>query len=68
MSSELIEDLQSRLAFQEDTLTELNRIVANQDRQIAGLLTAVKSLAEKLDGMVYEREHQGSANEVPPHY
>ncbi|WP_020209364.1 SlyX family protein [Gilvimarinus chinensis] len=65
-----IEDLQSRLAFQEDTLNELSEIVARQDRQIDALTEALTRLVKKLDDMAYEAE-QGStapATEVPPHY
>ncbi len=65
-----IEDLQSRLAFQEDTLNELSEIVARQDRQIDALTEALTRLVKKLDDMAYEAEQGGGApaTEVPPHY
>ncbi|UTF60898.1 SlyX family protein [Gilvimarinus sp. DA14] len=69
MSTE-IEDLQSRLAFQEDTLSELNAIVARQDRQIEALTDALTRLAKKLDDMAYDAQQSTAtaASEVPPHY
>lgn len=70
MSQQDIEDLQSRLAFQEDTLAELNGIVARQDRQLSELTQAFTALVKKLDDMQYERERSGAApaDERPPHY
>ena len=69
MSQQDIEEIQSRLAFQEDTLAELNNVVARQDRQIQELVAALKSVAQKYDDLMFEREQsQGGADEKPPHY
>lgn len=69
MSYPEIDDIQSRLAFQEDTLAELNAVIARQDRQIQELAAALKSLAKKYDDLVFEREQsQGLLDEKPPHY
>ncbi|MDO6746069.1 SlyX family protein [Gilvimarinus sp. 1_MG-2023] len=67
--SQEIEDIQSRMAFQEDTLSELNDVVARQDRQLQALMAALKSLAQKYDDLMFEREQsQGAVDEKPPHY
>ncbi|MDO3386310.1 SlyX family protein [Gilvimarinus sp. SDUM040013] len=69
MSNSEIQELQSRLAYQEDTLAQLNTMVARQDRQIQELVAALKSVAQKYDDLMFEREQsQGVVDEKPPHY
>jgi SlyX protein len=66
--NELIE-LQSRLSFQEDTISELNLIVARQDRQLQVLAKQMRELASKFDDAMFAREQGGArADERPPHY
>lgn len=65
---ELIE-LQSRMSFQEDTINELNLIVARQDRQLQALAAQLGSVSKKFDDAMYAREQGGgAADERPPHY
>ncbi|MDQ2075346.1 SlyX family protein [Marinimicrobium sp. ABcell2] len=60
-------ELQSRLAFQEDTLNELNGVVVEQATQIDQLRQQLRSLAEQYQDL---RHHQGAEGEdqPPPHY
>jgi len=63
-------DLQTRAAFQEDTLQQLNRVVASQDQQIRELQQQLKLLAKRFDDSLFAQE-QGtstSVDERPPHY
>lgn len=75
MSTDSIEDLQARLesleskvAFQEDTIDQLNEEITNMNMQYAVVTRQVKLLAEKL------KENKGSAvasmseETPPPHY
>lgn len=69
-SSEIIEDLQSRLAFQEDAIDHLNQAMASQadridilQQQIRYLHDQLKQLGERQDGGV-----DTVLNEIPPHY
>lgn len=66
---ELIE-LQTRVAFQEDTLAQLNQVVAKQDQEIINLQHQLRLLAKRLDDALYMQE-QGAeklVDERPPHY
>lgn len=61
-------DLQTRFAFQEDTLMALNDVVADQARHIEQLQMLLRQLQQSLQ----ELREQSSAGEVldvpPPHY
>lgn len=65
-----LEDLESRLAFQDDLIESLNEIVARQDRELARLELRVKSLGGKLEELSEVAAAPGSSqgHEVPPHY
>ncbi|MEM7708181.1 MAG: SlyX family protein [Pseudomonadota bacterium] len=67
-SDELV-DLQSRVAFQENTLNQLDAVVVTQQKQIDKLERAVAVLAQRLgsleqtSGLV-----DGADDQPPPHY
>lgn len=63
-------DLQTRIAYQEDMLAELNQIVTRQDAEILTLKQQVRQLAKRLDDFL---TNPGQAMvdpgaERPPHY
>lgn len=61
-------DLETRLAYQEATLQDLNRIVAEQGQQIERLERVCRELAARIARGV-DAVHKGSVeDEVPPHY
>lgn len=60
-------DLQSQLAFQEDTLAALNEVVTRQQQQIENLNELVNSQKAQLDS-IQSGEGEGVSQEVPPHY
>lgn len=65
--SNKVEDLESRLAFQEDTLETLNKVVIEQQKEIEKLNSYVRFLKDKIATV----EHSISTpdNEAPPpHY
>ena len=64
--SERIDALESRLAFQDDTIETLNKTVTEQWSKIDALTRQLAALGERLQ----EAESQVSrpANEPPPHY
>ncbi|BFM12399.1 SlyX family protein [Simiduia litorea] len=76
MSDDLVEQLQGRIdelemrqAFQEDTLTELNAILARQDAEILKLIAQVRSLSDKHLDLQYRIDQGGDvSNDRPPHY
>lgn len=65
-----LQELESRLAFQDDLIESLNEIVARQDRDIARLETRVKALADKVNELGEAGDVPGfeAGQEVPPHY
>lgn len=65
-------ELQTRFAFQEDTLQALNEVIARQQQQIDALSRELKLHRDKLLELTdaqAERMMQGEAiDERPPHY
>jgi SlyX protein len=63
-------ELETRLAFQEDLLEQLDRVVGAQDRSLALLQEQVRRMAEKMSDVEYALEQGGgrTGNEKPPHY
>jgi SlyX protein len=66
---ERLDDLESRVAFQDDLIERLNEVVARQDREIVALLRRVSALEQRL-AELDETSVAGAAggHEVPPHY
>ena len=68
--SDLI-DLQTRIAYQEDIINQLNQVVTKQSSDITQLQQQLRLLAKRLDEMAYEHA-QGTvepvSDERPPHY
>ncbi len=68
-NSEQLVDLQSRVAFQENTLNQIDAVVVSQQQQIDKLERAVAVLAQRLgsleqvSGLV-----DGTDDQPPPHY
>lgn len=69
LSQELI-DLQTRVAFQEDMLQQLNTVIATQDREIRALQEQLKPLVKRFDDFLYTQEQSSATitDERPPHY
>lgn len=66
----LMIDLQSKIAFQEDTVQTLNDVVSEQQKDILQLKAQVHSLIDELRTVLSGLETGGinSDNEIPPHY
>ena len=67
MEQELI-DLQTRLAFQDDTLYHLNRTVAEQQKQIDRLLQVVEELKIQVKSLTPSNIANPEDETPPPHY
>ena len=66
-----LEELENRLAFQDDTIEDLNRLVARQDREILELKLKLTQVAERLkdfDEAIGGGGAHAAGFEVPPHY
>lgn len=67
MSDELIE-LQTRIAFQEHALEELNTVVTRQQQQIDLLMRELHSLREQYESLHSHSAEGAEIDEKPPHY
>ena len=63
---ERIDVLETRLAYQDETIETLNQTITAQWKQIDALTRQVAELKERLQEA--ERHAPGPANEPPPHY
>lgn len=63
-------ELETRLAYQEDTLQQLNQVVTEQDQMILRLQEHMRLVADKLISIEGGLEQGGDmpVNERPPHY
>ena len=64
--SERIDTLETRLAYQDDTIETLNQTITAQWKQIDLLTRKIAELGERLQEA--EVNAPGPANEPPPHY
>lgn len=62
-----IADLEMKLAYTEDQVEELNRLLYKQQRQIDALNEAVLSLSDQVRTMG-PKEFRSLRDEIPPHY
>lgn len=68
MSDERFIDLESRLAHQDQLLSELNDVVTDQQAKIMQLDALCKSLIERVRSMADGAPAGDSGDERPPHY
>lgn len=61
-----IEQLQTQLAFQEDTIEALNKALVSQQQQIEKLEFQMKHVLERQQQ--HSSSNISSAHEPPPHY
>jgi SlyX protein len=64
--SERLDTLESKLAFQDDTIEMLNKTVTEQWAKIDALTRQIVALRERLQEA--ESQMPRPANEPPPHY
>lgn len=63
-------ELQTRVAYQEDTLVQLNDVIARQDAELIQLKQQLRLIAQRLDELS-RNPAQGDGevmDERPPHY
>lgn len=66
--NDLIEQLEFKVAFQEDTIDQLNQIVTKQQMRIDRLEQQQQVIIEKLKGVQNATSNINSGEEKPPHY
>jgi SlyX protein len=68
--SSRIDELESRLAFQDDVIESLNQVVSRQDHDLAMLTLRLQELSAKINeiGDAAAAANPSSESEIPPHY
>ena len=65
---ERITELESRVAFQDDTIQKLNDVIVAQQAQIDNLTVEMRALAEQLRSLSPQFIASESEETPPPHY
>ncbi len=68
MSNDRIIELEIKVAYQEDLVQDLNRIVASQQQQVDRLEATVKMLHDRIKSLSVESGSVDDKFEKPPHY
>lgn len=63
-----IDDLQMKLAFQDELLEQLNQVVTDQQQQLSRLESALESMKLQVNTMQTASQESGQQHELPPHY
>ena len=67
LGQQLIE-IETKIAYQEDTIQALNDVVCQQQKQIEQLELSCKMLVERFGALSESVSSSKPADEVPPHY
>jgi SlyX protein len=68
MNEERIIELEIKQAYQEDLIQALNKVVADQQKQIGKLEETCKLLHQKIKSLALAEQGPGIVDERPPHY
>ncbi len=68
MSEARLIDIESKLAFQEDQIEEMNKTIYQQQQRIERLEAICEALAKQMRSLAEAGNEKAAANERPPHY
>ena len=64
-----LDELESRVAFQDDLIESLNEVITRQDREISKLANQLNDLAARMSEQAETATPGTTAeHEIPPHY
>ncbi|NLY58639.1 MAG: SlyX family protein [Gammaproteobacteria bacterium] len=63
-----LDELETRLAFQDDTIEALNEVVSRQELALEKLQRAVELLARRQADLAASMPGEAEADQPPPHY
>ena len=63
-----VEQLETKLMYQEQLIDELNAVVTRQNREIQQLITLAKKLSGQVDSLMPLLNDKSADDEPPPHY
>lgn len=68
MTEERLENIETKISFQEDQIEELNKTVYQQQQKIERLEAICEALARQMRSLAEAGNEGKTANERPPHY
>jgi SlyX protein len=68
MIEERLENIETKISFQEDLIEELNKTVYQQQRKLDRLEAICEALARHIQSLAEAGNESKPANERPPHY
>ncbi len=68
MSDSRIDDVEAKIAFQEDSIQALNKVVIAMQKQIDGLEITCQALKDRVRDMSGMMSNISEHDEKPPHY
>lgn len=68
MDAERFIELETKLAYQEDTIQQLNNVVCRQQDQIDALMQKCEILISRTEALSNKFSDGSEESEVPPHY
>lgn len=68
MIEERIEKIETKLAFQEDLIEELNKTIYRQQQMLERLEATCQALARHIASLAEAAKDGAPAHEKPPHY
>ncbi len=68
MNEQRIIDIESKIAFQEETLQVLNDVICEQQKQIDKLVATCKLLDERINDLLVASDDTQVFDEPPPHF
>ena len=68
MNTQRFIDIETKLAYQEDLIQELNKTVHSQQLKLDQLEEALRSLASRYTSLLEQGDSEHPIDEKPPHY
>jgi len=68
MNEDRLVEIESKLAFQDYTIKNLNDVILEQQKTIDRLENKTESLKERVEEMMGDMSHMKIRDEKPPHY
>ena len=68
MDNQRLIDIETKLAYQEDLVQELNKTVHSQQLKLDQLEEALRSLTLRYNSLAEQSDSEYAVDEKPPHY
>lgn len=68
MDEERLIELETRIAYQEATIQDLNAVLTQQQRRLSDLEQLCRQLSERVVRMGQDTFKGSASDEIPPHY